>query len=297
MSAILFDWLNLAALGICFGSFVYLGYLILPLLSRKELEYHTETLATVLRRLLPFILAAIAVEIVTTLFLSEAAVSQLQQLLSDPYGCTLLVQIVLLIVMLALILYSLFWRHATLKRQLLLLPLVHADLPARRLRQSELQQTKKSLSVLSIMIVWLGVGVLLCMALMTFFTPPIHFPPITYSNQSTGSPNTQTRQIGDLSVSLQLLPGRIDESNTIILQINDPSGKPVTDAQVRLAVNMQVMDMGTQDVFIPSGNPVYITTFEKNATFNMAGAWVITVTIERSNQNAAQGTFQVMVSP
>ncbi len=298
MSAVLFDWLNLTALSLWFGSFVYLGYLILPLFNHKELEYHTETLATILRRLIPFILAAIGIEIVSTLFLSEAAISQPQQLISDPYGRTLLVQIMLLAVMLTLSLYALLRLHSTLKHQILFLPLVHADLPVRRLRQSGLQQTKKSLGVMSITITWLGVGILLCMALMTFFTPPIHFPAVTYSNQLTGpasTTNVQTKKIGDFSVSVQLLPGRSDVANTIILLINDSNGRPVTDAQVRLTTNMQVMDMGTESALIDGGNPVYIATFDKGATFNMAGPWIITVEIQQPNQNAVQGTFQVML--
>jgi methionine-rich copper-binding protein CopC/putative copper export protein len=306
VSAILFDWLNLVSLGIWFGCFVYLGYLILPLFNNKELEYHTETLTTILQRLTPFLLTAISVAIVSTLFLSEAAISQPQQLVNDPYGRTLLIQIVLLVVMLIPSLYILLWLHSTLKHQILLLPLVHVDLPVRRLRQSELYQTKKSLGVLSIMITWLGVGILFCMALMTFFSPPIHFPAISYSNPSTGSAttaNAQTRQIGNLSVSLQLLPGRINEANTVILLINDSNGKPVTDAKVRLSINMQLMDMGTRNALIPGaspgstdGNPVYIMTFDKGTTFSMTGLWVIAVEIQQPDHDAVQGTFQVMLS-
>ena len=313
ISAILFDWLNLAALGIWFGSFVYLGYLILPLFNNKELEYHTETLATILRRLIPFVLPAISIEIVTTLFLSEAAINQPQQLISDPYGRTLLVQIVLLAVMLILSLHALLRLHATLKHQVLLLPLVHADLPVRRLRQSELHQTKKSLGALSVAITWLGIGILLSVALMTFFTPPIHFPAVPSSKQATQSSNitnTQTKQIGDLSVSLLLSPGRSDQANTIVLLINDKSGKPVTDAQVRLFINMQVMDMGTKNVLIPgaspestgndsgttSSSPAYVATLDRGDSFSMAGVWVITVEIQQPKQDAVKGIFEVMLS-
>ena len=298
LSAILLDWLNLAALGTWFGSFAYLGYLILPLFSHKELEYHIETLTTILRRLIPFILAAIGIEIVSTLFLSEAAISDPQQLLGDPYGRTLLIQIAIFITMLSLSLYTLLWLQSRMKHQILLLPLVHADLPVRRLRQSELHHTKKTLGTISTSITWLGIGILLCTALMAFFTPPIHFPAITYNNQSTGSDgtaNAQTKQIGDLSVSLQLLPRHSNQTNTILLVINDSTGKPVTDAQIHLSTNMQAMDMGTGQALITGGNPVYITTFDKNATFNMAGLWVINLNIQRPNQNPLQGTFQVMI--
>jgi methionine-rich copper-binding protein CopC/putative copper export protein len=299
ISVIVFDRLNLAAFGIWFGSFAYLSYLILPLFHNKELDHHTETLATVLQRLMPFILAAIGIEFVSTLFLSEAAISQPQQLLNDPYGRTLLVQLVLFVVMLSLSLYTMLYLRPTLKRKILLLPFLHANLPVRRLRQAELQQTRKSLHVTSTVITWLGGGVLLCMALMTFFTPPIHFPDIVYNNQPAASANptgTQTQQIGDLSVSLQVLPGYSNTANTVVLLINDSKGQPITNAQVRLTTNMQVMDMGTGHAVINGGNPVYATTFAKNAAFNMAGVWVITVEIQQPGQSAVQGTFQVTLS-
>src|SRR5262249_46819152 len=128
------------------------------------------------------------------------------------------------------------------------------------------------------------------------FTPPIHFPDVTYSNQSTVPTGTQTQQIGNFSVSLQLLPGRSNEVNTVILFINDKNGKPITDAQVHLTINMLAMDMGTKDALIIGGNPVYITTFEKGTTFNMAGLWAINVEIGQANQGGGQGVFQVMVS-
>ena len=134
------------------------------------------------------------------------------------------------------------------------------------------------------------------MALMTFFTPPIQFPNTSYSNQPATSTNAQTQQIGDLSVSLQLLPGHSNVANTVVLLINDSEGKPVINAQVRLTINMQVMDMGTGSAVINGGNPVYVTTFAKNAAFNMAGVWVINVEIQQPGQSAVQGTFQVTLS-
>jgi methionine-rich copper-binding protein CopC/putative copper export protein len=318
MSAIVFDWLNLAALGIWFGSFVYLGYLIIPFFNSKELEHYTETLTTVLRHLIPFMLAAISVEAISTLFLSESAISQPQQLLHDPYGCTLLIQLVILALMLIL---TLSWvgtsynsyrtsRSPYGENKILAAPMpslglgqattpLHTNLLAPRLRQSAWQQIRKSLHFTSTIITWLGGGMLLCMALMTFFTPPIHFPDVTYSSQAVNlasTTNAQTKQIDDLSVSLQLLPGRSNQANTVVLLINDSNGKPVTNAQVHLTTNMQAMDMGIGSAAMNGGNPVYITTFAKNASFNMVGVWIINVEIQRPKHNTGQGTFQVTLS-
>jgi uncharacterized GH25 family protein len=106
----------------------------------------------------------------------------------------------------------------------------------------------------------------------------------------------QTKQIGPLSVTLELLPGHIDQSNTVILLIKDKKGKPVTDAQVQLTINMQIMDMGTAHALITSSNSIYATTFDSHQAFTMAGPWIIQVEIQQPNQQAVQDTFAVMLS-
>ncbi|MBV9231979.1 MAG: FixH family protein, partial [Chloroflexi bacterium] len=147
----------------------------------------------------------------------------------------------------------------------------------------------------------LGAGVLLCAALMFFFAPPIVFPNITYSNPPAAVPtnnavNVQTKQIGDLSVTLQVLPGRVGYANTVVVTMTDSNGMPVTDAQVRLITNMQIMDMGTQVATVKGGNPTYVATFEKGQAFSMAGVWVINVRIQRPGHAPVQGSFQVSLS-
>jgi hypothetical protein len=59
---------------------------------------------------------------------------------------------------------------------------------------------------------------------------------------------------------------------------------------------MQVMNMGTDHAIITGGNPVYATTFDLHLAFNMSGSWTINVEIQRPNQQAVQGTFDVMLS-
>ncbi len=299
ISAVVFAWLYLVAQSVWFGSFAYLGFVLLPLFASKELDYRTETLVNLLRRLAPFLLAAIGVLLVSDLFLSEASISDPRQLINDPFGRTLVVQIALLAVILCLSLYVLYSVRPRLTRQALLLPVVDAELPARRTRQSALGSTGRSLKLLSTTLALLGGAVLLCAALQSFFAPPIDFPDVTYSNQPqlpASAVNTQTKAIGNLSVTLELLPGRSGYVNTVILNIEDARGKPVTDAQVRLTTSMQTMDMETGHANINGGNPLYVTTFDKRTAFSMTGPWVISVEIQRPGQASVRGTFQVVLS-
>ena len=298
-SAIVFAWLNLVGWGCWFGGMVYLGFILLPLLPAVALDHHAESLVLLLRRLIPFLLTGMGITLVSDFFLSEASMSDVRQFITDAYGRTLLVQIILLMLLLFLSLYTLLRLCPKLTHQALQLPVVDAELPAKRSRRSAIGRTERWLRSLATLHTWLAAGVLLCAALMAFFAPPILFPNITYSNPSTstnGSTTMQTRQFGDLSVTLQVLPGHTSSANTVILMINESNGASVTDAQVQLTTNMLVMDMGTEHATIKRGNPLYIATFDQGKAFSMAGLWSITVTIQRPAHAPVQGTFQIMLT-
>jgi putative copper export protein len=307
LSAIVLDWLNLGAQGLWFGGMAYLGYILLPILPAVERDHHTEILSSLLRRLTPYLTIAVGVQIVTRLFLSEASINNVQQLITDDYGRSLLVQSVLVIILLALAIYTQFKLQPRLLRQALLLPVVNAELPARRKRQTTLDQSRQTFKQMARMQSWLGAAVLLCSALMAFFAPPIVFPNINYNNASTTASNqtnsqassqtqTQTQKIGQFTVTLQLQPAKVNTSNKLMLTINGPDGQPVTNATVQVDTNMQLMDMGTDHVTINGGNPTYVATFDAATAFNMAGPWSLNVRIQQPGQTVAQGTFQVMVS-
>jgi methionine-rich copper-binding protein CopC len=304
LSAILFDWLKNVTLGIWFGSFAYLSYVLLPvlktkkrasswpfrpswyrtLLKTKEREYNAEALAMLLQRLTPVLLISISIQLLSVFFLSETSIHKLQQLWIDLYGLSLTAQVIMLAISVLLSAYILFVLRPSIIRE--------AVLQDKRAEGHRLKSTTDILSVL-------GIGVLLCSALMSFFAPPIVFPDVTYANQlesPTNAMNTQTKQIGPLSVTLELSPGHINQSNTVIMLIKDKKGKPVTDAQVQLTINMQIMDMGTAHALITGSNSVYATTFDPHQAFTMAGPWSIKVEIQLPNQQAVQDTFEVMLS-
>ncbi len=300
ISAIVLDWLYRAAEGIWFGGVAYLGYIVLPFLPRVELEHRAETVALLLRRLVPYLLVGVGTVLLSALFSAEASISNGQQWLNDPYGRTLLVQLALLTLTLLLSLYALFALRSRFTHQALFLPVVNADLPARRTRQSALEQTWRRLKQVMNVQTWLAAGILLCASLLSFYAPPIVFPSTTYSNPPaaaqptpTASVTTQTKQVAGLSLALQVQPGRVGQSNTVTLGISDSKGAPVTNARVSLSINMQIMDMGIAHKTINGGHPTYSATFNASESFTMAGIWVINVAIQRPGQPLVQTSFQV----
>lgn len=300
ISAVVLEWLFLAAQGAWFGGAAYLGFVLIPLLPVIEPDHHGQTLVMVLRRYTLVFLGAIGVLLVSGLFLSEASISDAQQLLTGPYGRALLVKILLIVLMLIFSGYSLFFLRPKLTRQVVLLPVVNAELPARRTRQSALAQTESSLKRAMHLLSLLGAGVLLCAALMSFYAPPIVFPAINYAAQagstSTGPQNIQTKQVGNLSVRLEVLPARINTANTVIVSLIASNGNPVTDAQVQISTNMIVMDMVTARKTAQGGNSTYIAVFSKDEAFSMYGDWYIDLLIQRPQQQPVHVTFIVTLA-
>jgi len=300
-SAIVLTGLLLLTQSVWFGGFAYLGYVVLPLLSIVDLNSNTETIVSFLRRMTPFIVGSIGVQFVSLLFLSETTINAPHLLLDDPYGRSLLVRLVLMALVLSVILLILFVVRPKLMRQTLLLPVVNTELPARRTRQSALERTTRTLKALVNIQAWLSGGVLLCAALMSFYAPPIVFPAISYANPpatTTGTPdntNTQQQKVGDFTVGLQVLPGRATTANTVTVSITDAKGKSVTNAKVRLVVNMQGMDMGTAIKQANTKSATYVATFAPGEAFSMSALWNIEIRFQVPGQAAQKASFQVTI--
>lgn len=304
LSAIVLVWLYLAARSMWLGGLAYLGYILLPLLPNIEPDRYATVLLTLLRRFLPILLGSIGVFLVSGLYLSEASIYDVHQLITDPYGRSLVVQIILVTILLLLSGYVFLLLRPKLIRQAALLPVVDVELPARRTRQTALDSTIRSSKQFLTLQSWLGAGILLCTTFMTFFSPPIVFPNMSYSqNISTPStannsatPQSQTHKIGNLTVTLQLLPGRVDYANTVIILMNDANNNPIANAQIQVRINMELMNMGTANATLKGGNPTYIATFAKDTAFSMFGRWDILLTIQLPGQSPRQTTFTVTLS-
>ncbi len=300
ISAVVFEWLFLAAQGVWFGGAAYLGFVLIPLLPVIEPDHRGQTLVMVLRRYRPVLLAAIGVLLVSGLFLSEASISSAQQLLIEPYGRALLVKILLIALMLPISGYSLFILRPKPTRRVVSLPIVNAELPAQRRGQSALGQTISSLKGALRLLSLPGAGVLLCAALMSFYAPPIVSPGINYAAQAgstpTASQNIQTKQVGNLSIRLEVLPARLNTANTVIVSLIASNGNPVTDAQVLITTNMAVMDMGTVRETTRGESSTYIAVFSQDEAFSMYGDWTIDVSIQRPQQQPVHVTYVVTLT-
>ncbi len=305
VSAVILDWLFLATQGIWLGGAVYLGFVLLPLLLATEPELHARSLVTLQQRYTPLILGSIAILLVSGLFLAETSLSSVQQLITDPFGRALLVKITLVAMLLLLSGYALLFLGPQLRRQVMLLSVVNAEMPARRIRQSALERNERRLVVTMKSVAYFGAGVLLCAAFMSFFAPPIVFPAINYTSNASGSGTkpsitnnqiTQTRQTGNLTVNLHITPARVQVDNTVSVTINDSSGNPITDAQVQININMVIMNMGTASATIKGGHPTYIAVFSKEETFSMPGLWNVALKIQRPNQAPVHVSFQVTLT-
>ena len=302
-SAIVLTWLQLLAQAAWFGGAAYLGFVLLPPLTTLKPDHHGDFLLHLLRYYMPLALASLAVILLGSLFLAETTISNAQQWLNDPFGRSLLVMLLLFILLLIFTLYSFFYLRAALRRQVTLLTVVNADLPGRRARHSALEQTENGLKHAMHILTALGAGVLLCGALMAFYAPPIVFPDVTYKISLTTNPPPQqqvlTQQAGNLTVSLEMQPGRVGVANTLIITLKDRvQDQVVTNAHISVTTNMQIMDMGTanKELATAGSNATYTATFQPGEAFSMIGAWNISLTIQRPGQAAVQTQFAVTLT-
>ncbi len=299
VSAVVLSGLSLLAQCVWFGGLAYLGYVVLPLLSIVDLDSNTETIIGFLGRMAPFIMGGIAIQLVSLLFLSETTINTLHLFIDDSYGRSLLVRLMLIALALLVSLYILFVVRPKLSRQTLLLPVVNAELPARRTRQSALERTTRHLRTMVNVQTLLGGSILLCAALMSFYAPPIVYPNISYSNPPAtvaGTPTdnaTQQQKVGMFTVGLQVQPGRVSSANTVIVSVVDINGKAVTNAKVEVITSMQGMDMGTALQKATSRGATYVATFSPGAAFSMSGLWNIEIRFQLPGQAVQKVTFQV----
>lgn len=304
LSAAIFSWLALASQAVWFGCLAYPGLSLFPMLPTTDPDHAAEDLLSVLKHATPFLLAAVGVLAISDIFLTEATISAPAQLLQYPYGRATLVRGGLLLLVLLCTGYILFYLLPRLQRQTVLLPVVDAELPARRTRKFKLEKTTQSICRSLHLLSGGAAAVLLCSAIMSFFSPPVVYPDVNYAalvnaaNSATPAtqPTSSTQQAGDLSVTLQVQPARAGVTNTLLVTLKDAQGRAVTDATVKASINMEIMDMGTTNTTLAKGDAGYTVTLSGDQTFTMEGLWAIQVEITRPNQQPATLTFRIMVA-
>ena len=101
-----------------------------------------------------------------------------------------------------------------------------------------------------------------------------------------------------MTVSLAMQPGRTNVVNTVIITLKDRvTDKPITNAQIKVTTNMQIMDMGIANKELSAdNNAAYMTTFQPDEAFSMIGAWNISLTIQQPGQAVVQTQFVVTLT-
>jgi hypothetical protein len=177
-------------------------------------------------------------------------------------------------------------------------------MPARRARRFALEKTERLVKRVLDTCSCLAAVTLICLALMAFFAPPVVFPAVNYqalvANQSpataTPRPVSQTQQVGTLAVTLQLSPARVGTVNTMAITLRDAQGRAVSDATVRVRIDMQIMNMGEVSATAQGGSSGYRATFSADQTFIMGGTWIVLVEIARPHRPSVSLTFHVLIA-
>lgn len=108
---------------------------------------------------------------------------------------------------------------------------------------------------------------------------------------------TQSKRAGNLSITLEVTPARVELANTILVTItNTRSGQPVENAQIAATTNMQAMDMGTTRVTMSGGKPVYRAMFPADSAFSMFGLWNIMLLIRQPGHTSVQIVFTILLN-
>jgi hypothetical protein len=297
-------WFSLAAPLAWFGLFCYLACILLPLLRGFEPDRHGEMLIELLHRLYPLLLCAAGILFVSNIYLSESFPGTIGQFAASAQGEIELIRWLLAALMLVAGGYALFALRPRVARQAALLPVVDAELPARRARQSALTQTVRALQRASMLAAGLGALVLLCSTLLASAPNPGSLPgtknspaPIITPSPTASGNIVQSKRAGNLSITLEITPARVELANTVLVTLADTqSGKSVENAQITATTNMQVMDMGTTRMTMNGGKPVYRALFPTDSAFSMFGPWDVTLLIRQPGHAPVQVVFTVLLN-
>jgi copper transport protein len=126
----------------------------------------------------------------------------------------------------------------------------------------------------------LGLGVLLCAALLGAFAGSLATAPTPIAGASSGAyVNTATTTPnGDYAVTLKVAPAKFG-TNTFLATVKDKSGKPVEGASVLLQMTMLDMDMGTESLQLQTVGPDSPGTYGGQADLDMGGHWGLAVKV------------------
>ncbi len=123
----------------------------------------------------------------------------------------------------------------------------------------------------------LGVGVLLCVALLALFAGSLTPAQAALPTASAGA-FRQTHSVSGYAITLQVDPAKFG-SNTFTVTLADAQGKPTPGASVLLLTQDLDMDMGGQTVQLQPAGATQPGVYSGLGDLTMAGNWSLTVKV------------------
>ncbi|HUY79271.1 MAG TPA: copper resistance protein CopC [Ktedonobacterales bacterium] len=140
----------------------------------------------------------------------------------------------------------------------------------------------------------LGVGVLLCVALLGAFAGSLYSQPLPPTTRSSGA-FVQTQPAGGYHVTLRVTPDTFG-TNTFTVTVTNSQGQAVSGAAVLIQTSDLDMDMGTQSAQLKEIGASAPGAYATQADLTMAGHWQITVKVLPPNsQQFVITTFKLIV--
>jgi putative copper export protein len=315
--AVSVDLLHLLCMALWLGGLFYIGLVLVPALRTLDAEQRARVLARGLPAFSALALVSAAVLALTGSLSTTIHLNSIQQLITTSYGRVLLVKSELFLVMVAISAYHAFvlrprLAYALAERTKLEQAQPPATVPAEIHRGGsgmpattapsatpvvadhaaggpvERREAAAGLARVANMLVerlesWLrrealvGVGVLLCVALLAAFAGSLAAP-LTGAAAPSTSVFVQTQQAGGYAITLKVVPAAFG-TNTFTVTVKDKQGKAVDGGAVLIQTQSLDMDMGVQSAQLQAMGASAPGSYSGQAEVTMPGNWGITVKV------------------
>ncbi|QBD79283.1 hypothetical protein EPA93_26170 [Ktedonosporobacter rubrisoli] len=314
--AVLADWLHLLAASLWIGGMLYLSLAYLPVLKRCTPIERARALLAILPGFTPLAVAGIVIMAATGPFNATVHMTSWEQLLNTPYGRTLDLKVLLVVILLLVSAFHLWILRPRLRNDYKKYVEAHNLLQASTETEQEPLDEKRSQpkaqvrwleatvsrqgATLSRVLRWeplLGVAVLVCTGLLSVFAGTLQ--PALPQGAPSGAPaptrpfitNVKTSD-NKFTVQLNVTPNRFG-SNVFTVTVLDSSNKPATNVGVVIDTSMLDMDMGTDTIDLqPDGKG----HFSASGNLSMGGHWQLRIQV-RTPDNTLHEARVKMFTP
>lgn len=297
--AVLVDWFHLVAAALWIGSILYIATSYLPVLQQKSPEEGTYSLIMTLPCYARLAITGIVIITVTGIFSSEVHLTSSQQLLDTPYGRTLIVKSVLVVVLLITSISHLYLLRPRLTKEYNKYIFAQERVQFQqshqiKLREERLAQRTQRLTTILRWEALPGVAILLCAGLMSVFASTLSATTTTGQQPITSKTSVYNSTVktadNTFTVKLNVTPNRFGTNVFTATIIDNSTGKATPNVSVTLFTTMLDMDMGTDNVALQSNGK---GSFSASGELAMGGNWEIRVAIHTLDGTLHEAIFKL----